>query len=127
VGGQTHSAGAVYANRQRIGGHRGKQLLRRRGELVERTFAHAYKTGALRLYVRGKQNVQKRLLLQAAECNPALLLRKMMGAGTPRALQDVVTALVSYLMGLISTLTDRRMSHRILHRERRFEEKSQKS
>jgi transposase len=31
---------AVYANRQRIGGHRGKHLLRRRGELVERTFAH---------------------------------------------------------------------------------------
>ena len=37
---------AVYANRQRIGRHRGKQLLRRRGELVERTFAHAYETGA---------------------------------------------------------------------------------
>jgi hypothetical protein len=32
---------AVYANRQRIGGHRGNQLLRRPGELVERTFAHA--------------------------------------------------------------------------------------
>jgi hypothetical protein len=80
----------VYANRQRIGRHRGKQLLRRRGELVERTFAHAYETGALRrLHVRGKQNVQKRLLLQAAGCNLALLLRKMMGAGTPRALQDV--------------------------------------
>jgi transposase len=51
---------AVYANRQRIGGHRGKQLQKRRGELVERTFAHAYETGALRrVYVRGKQNVQK--------------------------------------------------------------------
>ena len=33
--------------------------------MVERTFAHAYETGALRrLYVRGKQNVQKRLLLR---------------------------------------------------------------
>ena len=82
---------AVYANRQRIGGHRGKQLLRRRRELVERTFAHAYETGALRrLYVRGKKNVHKRLLLQAAACNLALLLRKMIGAGTPRALQDLV-------------------------------------
>jgi transposase len=48
---------AVYANRQRIGGHRGKQLLRRRGELVERTFAHAYETGSLRrLYVRGNRS-----------------------------------------------------------------------
>lgn len=95
---------AVYANRQRIGGHRGKHLLRRRGELVERTFAHAYETGALRrLYVRGKQNVQKRLLLQAAACNLALLLRKMLGAGTPRALQDVVARLLFLLSRLIST------------------------
>jgi transposase len=94
---------AVYGNRQRIQGHRGKRLLRRRGEQVERTFAHAYETGALRrLHVRGKQNVQKRLLLQAAACNLALLLRKMIGAGTPRALQDVVTKLLFALMRLIS-------------------------
>ena len=96
---------AVYANRQRIGRHRGKQLLRRRGELVERTFAHAYETGALRrLYVRGKQNVQKRLLLQAAGCNLALLLRKMIGAGTPRALQDNVARLFFILLRLFSTI-----------------------
>ena len=95
----------VYANRQRIGGHRGKQLLRRRGELVERTFAHAYETGALRrLYVRGKKNVHKRLLLQAAACNLALLLRKMIGAGTPRALQDLVGRLLLILLRLISTI-----------------------
>jgi len=96
---------AVYANRQRIGGHRGKQLLRRRGELVERTFAHAYDTGSLRrLYVRGKQNVQKRLLLQAAACNLALLLRKLIGVGTPRALQDVVINLFFHLIRLIPIL-----------------------
>lgn len=113
---------------QRIGGHRGKQLLRRRGELVERTFAHAYETGALRrLYVRGKQNVQKRLLLQAAACNLALLLRKMMGAGTPRALHDVVAHLFFVLVPLISAInaipvTSRLlsacMSRRIPHRGR---------
>ena len=96
---------AVYGNRQRIGGHRGKQLLRRRGELVERTFAHAYETGALRrLYVRGKQNAQKRLLLQAAACNLALLLRKMIGAGTPRAMQDAVAHLLRVLLRLISAM-----------------------
>ena len=119
---------AVYANRQRIGGHRGKQLLRRRGELVERTFAHAYETGALRrLYVRGKQNVQKRLLLQAAACNLALLLRKMMGAGTPRALHDVVAHLFFVLLRLNADInaipvTSRSlsacMSRRIPHRGR---------
>jgi transposase len=96
---------AVYANRQRIVGNRGKQLLRRRGELVERTFAHAYDTGALRrLYVRGKQNVQKRLLLQAAACNLALLIRKMIGAGTPRALWDLAAPVFSLLLRLISPM-----------------------
>jgi transposase len=58
------------------------QSLRRRGERFDRTSAHAYETGGLRrLFVRGKQNVDKRLL-QAAACNAALQLRKMMGAGT---------------------------------------------
>ena len=102
--GKREQQAAVYANRRRIGGNRGKQLLRRRGELLERTFAHAYETGALRrLYVRGKENVQKKLLVQAAACNLALLLRKMMGAGTPRALHDVVAGLFLALLRLIST------------------------
>jgi len=96
---------AVYGNRQRIGSHRGKQLLRRRGEVVERTFAHAYETGALRrLYVRGKENVHKRLLLQAAACNLALLLRKMVGVGTPRAMQDAVAHLLLVLLQRISAM-----------------------
>jgi len=103
--GKREEQATVYANRQWIGGIRGKQLLRRRGELVERTFAHAYETGSLRrLYVHGKQNVQKRLLLQAAACNLALLLRKLIGAGTPRALQDAVIDLFSHHMRRISTL-----------------------
>jgi len=93
---------AVYRNRQRIRGNRGKQLLRRRGERVERTFAHAYETGALRrLYVRGKENVRKKLLLQAAACNLALLLRKVIGAGTPRALQDLVARLFFVFFALL--------------------------
>jgi transposase len=101
--GKPEQQNAVYGNRQRIGGTRGKQLLRQRGERVERTFAHAYETGAMRrLYVRGKQNVQKKLLLQAAACNLALWLRKMIGAGTPRALQDLVAHLSFILGQLIS-------------------------
>ena len=122
--GKREQQAAVYANRQRIGGNRGKQLLRRRGELIERTFAHAYETGALRrLYVHGKQNVQKRLLLQAAACNLALLLRTMIGAGTPRALQDVVANLLVVLLRLISayerhesTSRSRRLSSRVERR-----------
>jgi hypothetical protein len=39
---------AVYANRRRVRGEYGKVLLRRRGELVERSFAHCYETGGMR-------------------------------------------------------------------------------
>jgi hypothetical protein len=37
---------AVYRNRRRIRGARGKRLLRQRGERLERPFAHLYETGA---------------------------------------------------------------------------------
>ena len=51
---------AVYANRRRIRGTRGKRLLRRRGELLERPSAHLYETGGLRrAHVRGHENVLK--------------------------------------------------------------------
>jgi hypothetical protein len=36
---------AVEENRSRVTGDYGKELLRRRGELVERSFAHGYETG----------------------------------------------------------------------------------
>ena len=36
---------AVYANRRRIRGKRGRRLLRQRGEYLERPFAHAYRNG----------------------------------------------------------------------------------
>jgi transposase len=103
AGKREHHA-ALYGNRQRVSGDRCKRLMRRRGERVERIFAHAYETAALRrLYVRGKENVQKKLLLQATACNLALLLRKMIGAGTPRALQDVVAHVVWALLRLVWT------------------------
>src|ERR1019366_8868546 len=38
---------AVYANRRRIRGERGKRLLRQRGEKLERSFAHCYETGGM--------------------------------------------------------------------------------
>ena len=61
---------ALYGNRRRIRGDRGRRLQRRRGELVERPFAHQYETGGLRrVWVRGHENVRKRVLIQAAGCN----------------------------------------------------------
>lgn len=85
---------AVYANRRRIRGKRGKRLLARRGEFLERTFAHCYETGAMRrLHVRGEANITKRLLLQAAAFNLSLVMRKLFKAGTPRGFADLVAAL----------------------------------
>ena len=93
--GQPEEQAAVYANRRRIAGGRGLALLRQRGERSERPFAHQFETGAgRRLHVRGRENVHKKLLLQAAACNLALLLRSMLGTGTPKGLRDRVAALL---------------------------------
>ena len=80
---------AVYANRRRVRGEYGKSLLRRRGELVERSFAHCYETGGLRrTHLRGHQNILKRQLIHVGAFNLSLILRKMLGAGTPRELRN---------------------------------------
>src|SRR5713226_6268025 len=76
---------AVYANRRRVRGEYGKSLLRRRGELVERSFAHCYETGAMRrCHLRGQENILKRQLIHVGAFNLSLILRKLLGAGTPR-------------------------------------------
>ncbi len=79
---------AVYANRRRIRGDRGKKLLRKRGELIERSFAHCYDTGGMRrTHLRGHENILKRLLVHVAGFNLSLVMRRVMGFGTPRGLQ----------------------------------------
>ena len=81
---------AVYGNRRRIRGERGKQLLRLRGEFLERTFAHVYDTGGMRrTHLRGHRNILKRLLIHVAAFNLSLILRREIGVGTPRGLQDL--------------------------------------
>jgi transposase len=78
----------VYANRRRVRGARGKRIMRRRGEYVERSFAHMYDTGGLRrTHLRGHHNILKRLLVHAGAFNLGLLMRKAFGRGTPRGLQ----------------------------------------
>jgi hypothetical protein len=80
---------AVYSNRRRICGERDKALLRRRGELLERSFAHAYETGGMRrVYLRGRDNVLKRVLIHVGGLNLSLVIRKLLGKGTPRGFQD---------------------------------------
>ena len=84
---------AVYANRRRIRGERGKRLLRSRGEKLERTFAHCYETGNLRrLHLRGRDNVAKRVLVHAAAFNIGLMMRLRYGLRKPRSGPGVVRA-----------------------------------
>ena len=61
--------------------------MRRRGELVERSFAHCLETGAMRrTWLRGHTNILKRYLVHVAAFNLGLVMRQMLGAGTPRGL-----------------------------------------
>jgi transposase len=93
---------AVYANRRRVRGEHGKGLQRRRGEKIERNFAHQFDTGGMdRLWVRGLENVHKKLLIQAAACNIALLMRSIYGAGKPKAAHDQVRQAVFAILGFI--------------------------
>jgi transposase len=86
---------AVYANRRRVRGEYGKSLLRRRGELVERSFAHCYETGGMRrCHLRGRENILKRQLVHVGAFNLSLILRKMLGAGTPREWKNRLGRLV---------------------------------
>ena len=79
---------AVYGNRRRVRGGRGQRWLRRRGEYVERSFAHVYDTGGMRrTHLRGHRNILKRLLVHASAFNLGLLMRQLCGRGTPRGLQ----------------------------------------
>ncbi|CAG0971584.1 hypothetical protein PHYC_01276 [Phycisphaerales bacterium] len=84
---------AVLANRRRIRGTRGRSLLRRRGEVLERPLAHGLETGGLRrVHVRGHANVLKRVLVLFGGVNLSLLMRTLTGRGTPRGLQGAAKA-----------------------------------
>jgi transposase len=93
----------VYGNRRRIHGARGRRLMRRRGELIERSFAHVYDTGGMRrTHLRGHTNILKRLLIHAGGFNLGLVMRHLIGVGTPRGLQGRLAAVLATLMALIS-------------------------
>jgi transposase len=76
---------AVYNNRVRLRSAVGKQAIRKRAELVERSFAHILDRGGLRrTWLRGRENVHKRYLIHVAGHNLGLLMRLLIGAGTPK-------------------------------------------
>src|SRR5438309_248815 len=94
---------AVYANRRRVRGEYGKRLLRRRGEFGEGSFAHCYETGAMRrCHLRGRDNILKRQLVHVGAFNLSLILRQLLGAGTPRELRNRFARFVVSVLLLFS-------------------------
>jgi transposase len=99
---------AVYANRRRKNGRRGRALMRLRGELIERPFAHAFETGGMRrTHLRKHENIAKRLLVHVAGLNLALLMRTRFGVGKPRCLQGRAATLAAAFRAFLRLLLAR--------------------
>jgi transposase len=97
---------AVYANRRRIRGKRGKELMSERGELIERSFAHVLETGGMRrTHLRGRINILKRMLIHVGGFDLGLVMRKLIGIGTPRGLQGLISRIIALLIMFCKTLS----------------------
>ena len=95
----------VYENRRRVRRDRGKRLQKLRGELTERSFAHAYETGAMRrVHLRGRENIVKRIVVHIGAFNLGLVMRKLFGAGKPRQFQSRSAAFFSCWGPVFATL-----------------------
>jgi hypothetical protein len=82
--------------------------MRRRGELVERGFAHCLETGGMRrVWLRGRANILKRYLVHVAAFNLGIVMREILGAGTPKgvaAMNGVLLAVFGYIRMLVGRL-----------------------
>jgi hypothetical protein len=90
--GDDKARAAVYANRTRLGSGIAKQAMRRRAEIVERSFAHHLDRGGMRrTWLRGRENenVHKRYLVHIAGHNLGILMRLLIGAGTQETRRHV--------------------------------------
>jgi transposase len=77
--------GALEGARSAVQSELGKQLTRDRAEKVERSFEHVLDCGgARRTTLRARENIRKRYLIQAACANLSLLMRHLIGVGTPK-------------------------------------------
>ena len=88
----------MYGNRNRLRSGVGKQAMRKRGEIVERSFAHILDRGGMRrTWLRGRENVHKRYLVHVAGYNLGILMRALFGCGTPRQAASASSALLFVL------------------------------
>ena len=116
--GNKKAQSAVYRNRRRVRGKRGKALLRSRGERLERPFAHLYGTGGMRrTHLRGRSNILKRVLIHVSALNLGFLMRAAIGFGTPRSIQGRtvghVFVLIRSFLTILTTLSASIMRFRI--------------
>ena len=100
--------------------------MRKRGELIERSFAHNYETGAMRrTHLRHHNNIAKRLLVHVGGFNLSLVMRKLTGFGKPRRLQGTAVAAIALFMRLflglwMGLLGNKRRSARFAAQSRRI-------
>jgi transposase len=82
----------------------GKVLLRKRGMHLERSFEHLLDEGGLRrATLQGTENLTKRYKIAAACFNLSLLMRTLLGVGTPKqwmaGAHSLLEDLIAYLRG----------------------------
>ena len=95
-------------NQERAASLQGKALVKLRTEKAERSMAHMYATGGLRrVWLRGRANVEKRVLIHACGYNLGVLMRSLTGIGTPRSLQGSGASLAALLLSALKTAISR--------------------
>ena len=89
---------AVYNNRARLRSGVAREAFKLRAELVERSFALTLDRGGMRrAWLRGRENLRKRYLIHVAGYNLGLVMRLLVGAGTPR---EFVAGAAAHLLAL---------------------------
>jgi transposase len=91
---------AVYNNRARLRSGVARQAFKLRAELCERGFALVLDRGGMRrAWLRGRENLHKRYLVHIAGYNLGLIMRLLVGAGTPR---EFLAGGSAYLLALVN-------------------------
>ena len=108
----------LHKARRAVKSASGKALLRKRGQYIERSFAHVLDQGGLRrATLRGKTNLIKRQLAAALAFDLSLLMRKLTGCGTPKqwlaGASGAFFGLTGWLKRDLFWLVRRHVAHRI--------------
>jgi transposase len=107
----------LHKARRAVKSASGKALLRKRGEFIERSFAHVLDQGGLRrTTLRGKSNLTKRQLAAALAFDLSLLMRKLTGCGTPKQWLAGACGALFALIGWLTRALSRHEGQQVVHR-----------